>query len=319
MNNRRDLNRGVLHRLLLWGGGLALTLGLVSAPPSTQATTTLPADHSAVVRLPGQTTEIVGSGPGPWPGDGPPVRPVGGPGDTGTIRPSDVLTHYVYLPLIAKAETCQPIPGESYGTLSVTPPPTDRPAEEHADLNLALRGYEPTSAYKGLVDYSGVGDANAPQLSGLFADRRTPTFSTVYQVYDWDWNCNCRGSLLTNWDVTLAGLAVTEGETIHVPDSGYTIGSGYEVLVLYASIERITLKYTREDNVVQGYTLHVENVCVEPNLLALYQSWNSAGRGQLPALRPGQAFGRARGGEIGVAIRDNGSFMDPRSRKDWWR
>jgi hypothetical protein len=173
----------------------------------------------------------------------------------------------------------------------VNPPPTDRPAEEHADLNLALRGYELTNAFKGLVDYTGGGEPKAPQLPGLFADDRTGIFSNVYQVYDWDWGCNCRGELLTNWPVTLAGLEVTAGETIQVPDSGYAIGSGYEVLVLYASTERITLKYTRDDNVISGYTLHVENVCVDPNLLALY----------------------------GVAIRDNGTFMDPRSRNDWWR
>ena len=217
------------------------------------------------------------------------------------------------------SDPCAPIPGESYGVLSVLPPPTDRPAEEHADLNLALRGYEPTDAYKGLVDYSGGTDPNAPQLPGLFADDRTGTFSNVYQVHHWDWGCNCRGSLITDPEVTLVGLQVTPGETIHVPHSGYDIGGGYQVLVLYASAERITLKYTREDNVVWGYTLHVEDVCVEPDLLALYQTWNDEGRSHLPALRAGQAFGRARRGEIGVAIRDTGAFMDPRSRKDWWQ
>ena len=235
-----------------------------------------------------------------------------------TVRPSAMITRSVYLPLIFGSGTCA-IPGESYGDLWVTPPPTDRPAESHADLNLALRGYVATNAYKGLVDYSGGADPGAPQLPGLFADNRTPVFSAVYRVYDWDWNCNCRGPLLAYPEVTLAGLAVTPGETIHVPNSGYTVGGGYEVLVLYASSNRLTLKYTNNDNVVSGYTLHVENVCVEPRLLALYQAWNSDGRGRLPALRTGQAFGRARGSEIGVAIRDYGTFMDPRSRKDWWR
>ena len=235
------------------------------------------------------------------------------------IRSSDVLTTYVYLPFIAKAEVCQPIPGESYGDLSVNGGPTDPPAEEHPDLNLALRGYEITDAYKGLVNPGGGGDPNAPQLPGLLADNRTATFSAVYQVYGWDWECNCRGTLITNPEVTLAGLAVTPGETIHVPDSGYTIGGGYEVLVLYATPDRITLKYTPDDHVILGYTLHVENICVEPSLLALYQSWNDAGRGRLPALRAGQAFGRARAATIGVVIRDSGAFMDPRSRKDWWQ
>ncbi len=89
--------------------------------------------------------------------------------------------------------------------------------------------------------------------------------------------------------------------------------------MLYAAPDRITLKYTRNDNVVQGYTLHVEGLCVDPPLLNLYRSRNAAGRGQLPALQPGQAFARAAGATVGVAIRDSGTFMDPRSCKDWWR
>lgn len=228
-------------------------------------------------------------------------------------------TSYAYLPLVAGFDPCRPIPEESYQSLSVNPPPTDRPAAQHADLNLALRGYEATDAHKGLVDYSGGSDPSAPQLGGLFADGRTPTFSAVYRVYDWNWECNCRGPLIGNPGVTLAELATTHGEAVHVPGSGYAISSGYEVLVLYASRHRITLKYTRNDNVVHGYALHVEGVCVEPRLLALYQSCDKAGRGELPALPAGQAFGRARGEQIGVAIRDNGTFMDPRSRKDWWQ
>ena len=236
------------------------------------------------------------------------------------IFASEVFTYYAFLPLIARQPSgCAPIPGVQYSTLDVDGPPTDRPAEQHADLNLALRGYKATNAYRGLVDYGGSDDPKAPQLDTLFAEPRVPTFASVYQVYDWDWDCNCRGSLLTWWPVTLAGMAVAPGEVLSLPDSGYSISSGYEALVLYASEERITLKYTREDNVVRGYTLHVENVCVEPSLLALYREMNEAGRGRLPALRTLQPFGRALGTEIGVAIRDAGSFMDPRSRRDWWQ
>jgi hypothetical protein len=224
------------------------------------------------------------------------------------------------------AEPTEPSPpppseivGESYGDFPINSEPTTPPAEQHADLNLAMRGYAPIGAHKGLVDYSGGTDPNAPQLPGLFADGRTPTFSTVYQVYGWDWERKHRGEPVTNPEVTMAGLAMTPGETVHVPHSGYTIGGGYTVLVLYATPERITLKYTPDDHVIWGYTLHVENIHVEPRLLALYQSCNEAGRGRLPALRAGQAFGRARGNEIGVVIRDRGAFMDPRSRKDWWQ
>jgi hypothetical protein len=234
---------------------------------------------------------------------------------------SGLLAGRAFLPLLTvnAAPACQPLPPASYGVLSVLPPPTDRPAEQHADLNLALRSYTPTTGFLGLVDYGGAADPAAPQLAGLFADNRTGTFVRVHRVYDWNWGCNCSGAPLVNPPVTLAELATAPGEPLRVPDSGYSIGSGYEVLVLYAAPARITLKYTRNDNVVQGYTLHVENICVDPPLLSLYQSWNAAGRSQLPALQPGQAFGRAAGNTVGVAIRDSGTFMDPRSRKDWWR
>jgi hypothetical protein len=216
-------------------------------------------------------------------------------------------------------DPCRPIPGVTYGALPIAGSPTDRPAAQHGDLNLALRGYSRTSATRGLIDVGGPTDDRAPQLAGLFADRRRPQFSSVYRCNDWDWIRNARGGPLTNFEVTLAGLAASPDETVHVPDSGYSIGQGYSVLVLYADANRITLKYTGEDSVAKGYALHVEGICVEPGLLALYEQMNAAGRRQLPALRAAQAFGRARGGEIQVAIRDTGRFMDPRTRKDWWR
>jgi hypothetical protein len=216
----------------------------------------------------------------------------------------------------------QPISGVSYETLSVVGDMTDRPAPEHADLNLALRSYERVDECLTLVDYGGMFEPLAPQLSYLFADRRLPTFSNVYSVYDWDWSVEPdgqRGELIADWPVTLVGMETIPGEIVHVPDGGYDIGGGYDVLVLYATEERITLKYTREDNVVYGYTIHIEDVYVEPSLLALYDEMDAAGRGELPALRGGQPLGRARGNEICVAVRDTGSFMDPRCRKDWWQ
>jgi hypothetical protein len=246
---------------------------------------------------------------------------------------STAITTYTYLPLVYQADICQPITGEQYNAITVNPPKTDRPAEVHADLNLSLRGYSPIGGYKGLIDLGGSTDAGAPQLPGLFADNRTPSFRNLYQVYNWTWATNSRGNAITSPAVTFTGLGSSRGEIVRVPPSGYNIGNelsvpqrgfalgsdGYSVLVLYAAKDRVTLKYTREDNVVQGYTLHLENLCVEPTLLALYESWNSTGRGSLPALRSGQGVGRATGEEIGVAIRDCGTFMDPRSRKDWWQ
>jgi len=237
-------------------------------------------------------------------------------------------TSRVYLPAISVASLptptptpagCQPIPGASYGSASISGSPTNIPAAIDPDLNLLIRGWQQTSQPLSFVTYSGVPDSRAPQLKGLFGDHRVPSFTSAYQVYDWNWASNSRGSLLTNWPVTLLGMGVSPGEEIEVPNSGYSIGSGYNALVLYATNTQITLKYTRADNVVYGYTIHVEGVCVEPSLLALYNQLNAAGRASLPALTQGQPFGRANYGEIQVAIRDSGEFMDPRSQPDWWQ
>jgi len=232
-----------------------------------------------------------------------------------------ISSRTVFLPLLgnASAPSGGEIPGESYGSLSINGPPADRQADQHADLNLALRGYTPTLAFQGLVDIDGPADHRAPQLRGLFSDQTLRPFRGVYQVYHWNWEKNQRDTPITTPPVTLLGLATIAGETVHVPAAGYEIGSGYQVLVLFADEERITMKYTREDNVVYGYTLHVEGIQVEPSLLALYRALDAAGRAHLPALRAGQAFGLARGQEVKIAIRDCGSFMDPRSRKDWWQ
>jgi hypothetical protein len=214
--------------------------------------------------------------------------------------------------------SCATIPGENYRQTWIIPPPTDRPAETHPDLNLSIRGYAPTNARKDFVFYRGGTDEMAVQLSGLFGDDRPASISSVYRVYDWDWTSHRRGGLLSDPDVTLMGLAVSPGDIIRLPPSGRTIGEGYHALVLYADSTSLTIKYTREDTVVSGYTIHLGNICPEPRLLALYQNCNASGRLRLPALRNGHALGRASGSELLVAIRDNGDFMDPRSGKEWW-
>lgn len=213
---------------------------------------------------------------------------------------------------------CDATGGSQYGVLGAGGW-EGRPPETHPDLNLAVRGYREVNAFRGLVDYDGQTDGDSPQLWGLFADRRTPEIGHTYQVYDWNWGANTRGDPIQDYDVTMAGFRTSPGETIFTPDFGREIGEGYVAIVLYADAHRATLKYTGEDNVVDGYTLHLEGICVYANLLALYNARQAAGRGALPALRPGQPVGYVPGNEFGVAIRDRGAFLDPRSRKDWWR
>ena len=224
-----------------------------------------------------------------------------------------------FLPLTMGEPTlCRPT-GSTFASLPVIPPRTDRPAALHPDLNLALRGYSQTDGVKDYIWIDGPTDPRAPQLSTLLSPPQRPPIQALWQVYDWDWEQNRRGDVITSPEATLIGLSATADEVLHLPLSGYDLGRGYSALVLYAEPHRITLKFTREDNVVWGYTIHLENICVDPGLLALYNALNVGGRANLPALKPGQPFARALASPPGVAIRDNGSFMDPRSIKDWWR
>jgi hypothetical protein len=208
--------------------------------------------------------------------------------------------------------------GEDYGMLAVYPSPSDH-SSARVEVNLTARGFAPSNETLGLVNLDGPVDDGAPQLFSLFVDERAPVIDRVYQINTWDWDCNCAGALAAEPVVALAGFAVAPAEIIRVPRSSYYLGSDYQTMVLYADRTRITINYTRTDNPVRGYTLYIEDLAIDGKLLALYQQANAAGRAELPALRAGQGIGRAVGNEMKVAIRDAGAFMDPRSRKDWWR
>ncbi len=221
---------------------------------------------------------------------------------------------------------CPATSSAQFDLIPVIPASNARPDYLHGDLNFALRGFSITNATLGLVNYSGSSDANAPQLAGLFEPNAFPGMAAVYRAYNWNWACGtngCRGSIITDWPVTVAGLRTTPGQSLYIPERAPVIYTGnYKAVVLYAEAKRMTLGYTREDSVAFGYAIHLENICVDPNLLALYRAQNNAAgyrlSGLLPALRENQRIGSAFGSEVQVAIRDRGAFMDPRSRKDWW-
>jgi len=218
-----------------------------------------------------------------------------------------------------KAFACTGIPGVKYTTLSPTNPYKGDPAK-HVDMNLLARTWRKVSATKGLVKINGPTDHKPPPtLHTLFVNNRVPGFSNVYQVQNWNWGCKCFKGYLTSPQVTLAGMVTKAGEVLRVPHSGYHIGGGKTAMVIHIGKDTITLKYTREDDVVKGYTVHLAGVCIEPSLRALYNSCHKGGRKQLPALASKEPLGRAAGGEIKVAIRDTGAWMDPRSKKDWWQ
>ena len=254
-----------------------------------------------------------------------------------SVSSSNVVNPFVLRPtlapvadnMVAVAEVlqttagdCATTSGNSYALIPMEAADTHHPDNLHGDLNVALRGYQPSNAAKDYVSYAGEVDVGAPQLTALFADQRRPIITNVDQVRDWRWDCGehgCAGDWLTQYDVTLLGVATTPGETIFLPKRAAEIyGGGYTAVVLYAEETRLTIAYTRDGSVANGYAAHLENLCVDPNLLFQYRTGNADGRRQLPGLHNADPVGTANG-ELLVAIRDRGTFMDPRSTQDWWR
>lgn len=187
------------------------------------------------------------------------------------------------------------------------------PEADRYDLDLDKRGYLRVDEYLGLVSTQGPSDFIAPQFATIFSPRRNAAVVNDYQAYDEN------GYLIKNPAVTLIDLQTNPGEAINVPKSGYDIGGSFQVMVLYAKDNKVTLKYTREDDIVSGYTLYIENVNISPNLISLYQTLDNQGRKSLPALHGGELIGVAASDIIRIAIRDTGSLMDPRVGKDWWQ
>lgn len=218
--------------------------------------------------------------------------------------------------------TPSPIPTPIYDSIPTLGSPPSHPPDQHGDLNLALRGYNETDGPLTLLDLNGPTDDRAPQLDGIFNQTRGPDIVSLFRVNDWIWSCGergCRGDPIENPPVTLLGLRATQGEPIFIPTRDPEIyGGNYKALVLYAALERITIAYTREDTAAIGYVVHFEEISVDPSLVALYQRLDAEGRDRLPALRNGERLGNASSDVVKVAIRDTGSFMEPRSRKDWW-
>lgn len=216
---------------------------------------------------------------------------------------------------------------QSYALIPMEGVDLTHPGAVHGDLNLAQRSYTPVTAQAHLIDLAGPVDPDAPQLAQLFAGNHPMRMTSLYQVADWQWQCGdhgCRGAALSTPEVTLLGLQAEPGTALSAPERQTSIyrdntGTDYVAVVLYAESSRLTLAYTRDGSVANGYTVHLEEVCVDPNLVQRYTEADRNGRQQLPALQHGQTFGSAATSEVGIAIRDRGAFLDPRSRKDWWR
>jgi hypothetical protein len=252
--------------------------------------------------------------------------------------------HLAYLPVVVSAGGCGPDTGQAYSQGPAFQFDLDnpvRPAWNHADKNLTLRGYTPTtspSLQRELVDYGSDDPNQPPQLATLFGVPKVPALVGFYRVYDWIWadspSPGFRGDPSAWPPVAVMGLATTPGELIRVPVSGYDIGAGMEVIVLFADEDSIALRYAREDSAGSaGYTVHLDRLCIDRDLLAKYNALDNPGGPRyayvppedrpygydLPQLPAGQPVGTARDAELIVAIADSGAFMDTRSCHEWWQ
>ena len=249
-----------------------------------------------------------------------------------------------FLPVIRKTRACPTNSTNGYAAGSAFQYDQDnpvRPAWNHADKNLDLRSFTPISdsnLQRRLVNYGSDDPNQPPQFATLVKPVRVPELNGFYQIGQWIWapspDPGWRDSPITQPKVTALGLKLAFGETVYVPSSGYDIGGGMEVLILYADENSVTLRYTREDSAgSRGYTVFLDHICTDPGLLDLYRNYDNPNGPRyqyvqpemrpysynLPNLPAGEVLGTVIGGELVVAISDSGRFWDPRSCYEWWQ
>ncbi len=265
--------------------------------------------------------------------------------NTGAVRASTTrVTPASYLPLVAQPPGCPKTSTNNYSSGGAYQFDLDnpvRPAWNNADKNLDLRGYTPNNdgaLQRELVNYGSDDPNQPPQFATLFKPARVPNLIGFYRVGEWNWapspDPGYRGGPIRVPKVTALGLQAKLGETIYVPSSGYDIGGGMEVLVLYADENSVTLRYTREDSSgARGYSVFIDNICTDPNLLALYRRKDDPNGPRykyvspsnrphiydLPNLPAGKPLGTVIEREVVIAISDTGRFWDPRSCNEWWQ
>ena len=302
----------------------------------------------------------IGSGPVATLTPTPPgyISPTNSPIATNTPRPAaTTIPVSTPTPTVVSPITCPTSSSNTYDVIdreasyigAITYPSGDPVPANHPDLNLSIRGFSPHTASAGMSGGTPVSPL-PPQFGTMFRPGRMAQMIKTYRVFDWNWDHSIlpfhgtKGALLSNREVTLLGVAAHPGEVLFAPYADYHIGENvpteaqvtnpYQTSILYVDNDRITLTYTRNDTVSGGYTVHVEDICVDPNLVLTYRQnglQDPANRGKMIVLRSQRnpktgatntgavAFGVAKSGEVKVAIRTgSGTFDDPRWL-NWWQ
>lgn len=222
---------------------------------------------------------------------------------------------------------CPAASNQSYSTIPAEHNPSDLligPADQSPEINLRLRGFTEVNEGSGFVgrhgDMYGLDDQMPPQISSLYGSE-TPKIIKTYRIYEWDFENNKSAAPKTatpNFKVHMIGLAATPGQPLVGLKAGRRIGGGNVFMVLYATKTDIVFTHSNSDTLMGGYLFYFLDICVDPNLLAAYQSADAGGRGSLPVIATGQVFGYAGNADVKVSIRDTMSFMDERYNEDWW-
>lgn len=255
-------------------------------------------------------------------------------------EPQAELIPRAYLPIVLSPPefACATTSANQYTSGPVFQYDTDnpvRPAYDHADKNIELRGYtlnDDPNLVRELIDYGSGDPTQPPQFATLFSPYQVPPFAEFHQVHQWNWdtspNPGTRGAPINDPPTTAVSFTLPPGTNLHVPVSGYDIGAGMEVIVLFADEDTVTLHYTREDTSAVGYTIHIDQICTDPNLLDLYNTLDDPDGPRydypspsynLPTLPAGKTFGTASKQTMVVALTDTGAFQDPRSCHEWWQ
>jgi hypothetical protein len=114
-------------------------IGQVLVIPTPAGSTPEAAPSPAVPAAPAPAAPLE---PPPLP-SGPELPPPPLPPET-VPEPTEAPEPVPPAPASTEVDPCAPITGEEYGTLPIVGSPTDRPAAEHGDINLALRGCRPS-------------------------------------------------------------------------------------------------------------------------------------------------------------------------------
>ncbi len=209
------------------------------------------------------------------------------------------------------------VSAQTYPEVNTSPTYNGR-AADNRNYNPKPDGWQPVNEDHNLYEEgwnSGYDPGPKPYLGNIV---NTPDSGPVCNTYLV--NAQIRGP--KSFPVTLCGFSASPGQAVHAPQ---TCGGPW--MVVYADEGFITLQANTSDCMEgspcpagTGYGVHIDGLRVNPALLAQYRADNPNGlrSGHLPIVKPDEVIGTADGGEVRVTVRDNGDFMDPRAKRDWW-